>query len=87
MTTRKTSNGYKVTIEQDERIDQFNLYDVGEFCFKDVSRDYKLPNDLNLADWEIDYLINGLSLDEVDDYYTDKQIENLNNLKKNKIIV
>ena len=87
MTTRKTTNNYKVTIEQDERIDQFNLYDVGDFCFKDVSRDYKLPNDFILADWEIDYLINGLSLDEVDDYYTDEQIENLDNLKKNKILV
>lgn len=87
MTTRKTTNNYKVTIEQDERIDDFNLYDVGDFCFKDVSRDYKLPNDLNLADWEIDYLINGLSLDDVDDYYTDEQVKNLDNLKKNKILV
>ena len=87
MTTRKTTNGYKVTIELDERCGDFSDYDTGEFCFKDVSSDYKLPNDLNLADWEIDYLINGLSLEDVDDYYTDEDIKRLDELKSNKILV
>lgn len=87
MTTRKTTNGYKVTIELDERCGDFSDYDTGIFCLKDVSRDYKLPNDLNLADWEIDYLINGLSLEDVDDYYTDEDIKRLDELKSNKILV
>lgn len=87
MTTRTTSNSYKVTIELDERCGNFSDYDTGEFCLKDVSRDYKLPNDLNLADWEIDYLINGLSLEDVDDYYTDEDVKRLDELKSNKILV
>lgn len=58
MTTRTTSNGYKVTVTNEERIEDYHFYDdLGVFCFKDVSRDYKLLNDLDLHEWEIDYLV------------------------------
>lgn len=92
MTTRTTSNGYKVTVTNEEWIEDFHYYDdLGAFCFKDVSRDYKLLNDLDLHEREIDYLVGNKSkediIDEDDGYIWDKDFEKLDNLKNENVIV
>lgn len=92
MTTRTTSNGYKVTITNDEWIEDFHYYDdLWSFCFKDVSRDYKLLNDLDLHEWEIDYLVGNKSkediIDEDDGYICDEDFEKLDKLKDENVIV
>lgn len=86
MTTRNTTNGFKVTIDIDDRIDDFNFYCDGDFCFKNVSRDYKLPNDLDMEDWKIDYLVNWKTKEEIieedDGYINEDDFIALDKLKE-----
>lgn len=92
MTTRTTSNGYKVTITNEERIEDYHFYDdLGVFCFKDVSRDYKLLNDLDLHEWEIDYLVWNKSKEEIieedDGYICNDDFVKLDDMKEKNIII
>lgn len=68
MTTRKTTTGYKVTIDFDQWQEKFDFYEDVKVCFKNVSRDYALDRvteDFRLADWEIDYLLGNVTKKEV----------------------
>lgn len=71
MTTRKTTTGYKVTVDFDELQEKFDFYEDAKVCFKNVSRDYnlkKITEDFDLADWEIDYLLGKVTRDELEEY-------------------
>jgi hypothetical protein len=71
MTTRKTTTGYKVTIDIDQWQEKFDFYEDVKVCFKNVSRDYnlkKITEDFDLADWEIDYLLGKVTRDELEEY-------------------
>lgn len=67
MTNRKTTNGYKVDIDIDQWQGEFWDYFDFDLCCKDVSRDYKLPNTLNMEDWKIDYIAGNKSKEEIED--------------------
>lgn len=86
MTNRKTTNGYKVDIDIDQWQGDFWDYFDFDLCCKDVSRDYKLPNTLDLAELEIDYLLNQKTKEEImDEYYTtETEIQKLDKLKEEK---
>jgi len=93
MKTRKTTTGYKVTIDIDEWQEKFDFYEDVKVCFKNVSRDYalkKITTDFNLADWEIDYLLGEKSKDELledDVFRTDEDFKELDEYKKKYEIV
>ena len=67
MTNRKTTNGYKVDIDIDQWQGDFWDYFDFDLCCKDVSRDYKLPNTLNMEDWKIDYIAGNKTKEEIED--------------------
>lgn len=80
MTTRKTTTGYKVTIDFDQWQEKFDYYEDVKVCFKNVSRDYTLDEitqDFKLDDLEIDYLLGKITKKELkeerywhgDDYF------------------
>lgn len=89
MTNRKTTNGYKVEIDVDRWQGDFWDYFDFDLCCKDVSRDYKLPNTLDLTELEIDYLLNQKTKEEImDEYYTtETEIQKLDKLKEEKKLV
>lgn len=71
MTTRKTTTGYKVTIDFDQWQEKFDFYEDVKVCFKNVNRNYALDRvteDFRLADWEIDYLLDKVTRDELEKY-------------------
>ena len=60
MTTRKTTTGYKVTIDIDQWQEKFDFYEDVKVCFKDVCRGYdldKITSDFSLDELEIDFLL------------------------------
>ena len=93
MTTRKTTTGYKVTIDIDQWQEKFDFYEDVKVCFKNVSRDYdlkKITTDFNLADWQIEYLLGEKSKDELledDVFRTDEDFKELDEYKNNYEVV
>lgn len=92
MTTRATTNGYKVTLDYDSGYFDFEEFfgDFIDLCIKDVSRDYKLPNTLKLEDRKIDYLTGNKDKKTImeEDYYVEEEdFEELDKMKKDKKIV
>lgn len=68
MTTRKTTTGYKVTIDFDQWQEKFDFYEDVKVCFKNVSRDYvldEITQDFRLANWEVDYLLGNTTKKQV----------------------
>lgn len=68
MTTRKTTTGYKVTIDFDQWQEKFDFYEDVKVCFKNVSRDYTLDEitqDFKLDDWQVDYLLGNITKKQV----------------------
>lgn len=90
MTNRKTTNGYKVEIDVDQWQEDFGFYFDFDLCCKDVSRDYKLPNTLNMEDRKIDYILWNKTKEEIKDedvYTTDDDFIILDKLKEEFNIV
>ena len=68
MSTRKTTTGYKVTIDFDQWQEKFDYYEDVKVCFKNVSRDYTLDEitqDFKLDDWQVDYLLGNITKKQV----------------------
>lgn len=89
MNTRKTTTGYKVTIDFDQWQEKFDFYEDVKVCFKNVSRDYalnKITEDFSLEDWEIDYLLGNVTKKEVleDDVFRSEEDFNELDEYKNK---
>lgn len=93
MSTRKTTTGYKVTIDFDQWQEKFDFYEDVKVCFKNVSRDYALDRvteDFRLDDWEIDYLLGKKTRQEVldeDVFRSDEDFEVLDGYKKDYQVV
>ena len=92
MTTRKTTTGYKVTIDFDQWQEKFDYYEDVKVCFKDVLRGYDLDNitsEFKLNDWEIDYLLGKISREELENevYVSEKDLQELDNYKNNYEVV
>mgnify|MGYP003408482280 FL=1 len=93
MSTRKTTTGYKVTIDVDQWQEKFDFYEDVKVCFKNVSRDYaldRITEDFRLANWEIDYLLGKKTRQEVlddDVYRSDEDFEVLDGYKKDYQVV
>lgn len=93
MNTRKTTTGYKVTIDIDQWQEKFDFYEDVKVCFKNVSRDYdlkKVTTNFNLEDWEIDYLLGNVTKKEVledDIYRSEEDFKVLDGYKKDFEVV
>lgn len=93
MSTRKTTTGYKVTIELDQWQEKFDFYEDVKVCFKDISRGYaldKITSDFKLDDWQIDYLLGNITKKQVleDDVCRSEQdFEELDEYKKKYEVV
>lgn len=92
MSTRKTTTGYKVTIDFDQWQEKFDYYEDVKVCFKDVLRGYDLDNitsEFKLNDWEIDYLLGKISREELENevYVSEKDLQELDNYKNNYEVV
>lgn len=93
MSTRKTTTGYKVTIDIDQWQEKFDYYEDVKVCFKNVSRDYVLDGiteDFRLANWEIDYLLGNVTKKEVlenETYTSDEDFKVLDGYKKDYQVV
>ena len=93
MNTRKTTTGYKVTIDFDQWQEKFDYYEDVKVCFKNVSRDYTLDGiteDFRLANWEIDYLLGNVTKKEVlenETYTSDEDFKVLDGYKKDYQVV
>lgn len=93
MTTRKTTTGYKVTIDIEQWQEKFDFYEDVKVCFKNVSRDYNLDGiteDFRLANWEIDYLLGNVTKKEVlenETYTSDEDFKVLDGYKKDFEVV
>lgn len=89
MTTRKTTTGYKVTIELDQWQEKFDFYENVKVCFKPVSRDYrldKITENFELSEVEIDYLLGNATKKELEDY-TEEHIKELEDYKNEYEVV
>ena len=93
MTTRKTTTGYKVTIELDQWQEKFDYYEDVKVCFKNVSRDYTLDDvtqDFKLENWEVDYLLGNITKKQVledDVCRSDEDFKVLDGYKKDYQVV
>lgn len=93
MTTRKTTTGYKVTIDIDQWQEKFDFYEDVKVCFKPVLRGYELDNitsDFKLDELEIDYLLGKISKKELKEeryWHDDEYFKELDAYKKNYEIV
>lgn len=67
MVTRTTTKNYKVEIDFDDFQESFEFYTGYDFAFKDVSRNYSLPETggVKYYDWEIDYMLGNKSKKEI----------------------
>lgn len=67
MVTRNTTKNYKVEIDFDDFQESFEFYTGYDFAFKDVSRNYSLPETggVKYYDWEIDYMLGNKSKKEI----------------------
>ena len=92
MKTRKTTTGYRVTLDFDWQ-EKFDYYEDVKVCFKSVSRDYTLDaitEDFRLANWEIDYLLGNVTKKEVlenETYTSDEDFKVLDGYKKDFEVV
>lgn len=89
MTTRKTTTGYKVTIDIDQWQEKFDFYEDVKVCFKPVSRDYrldKITENFELSEVEIDYLLGNATKEELEDY-TEEHIKELEDYKNKYEVV
>jgi hypothetical protein len=93
MNTRKTTTGYKVTLDIDQWQEKFDFYEDVKVCFKPVLRGYELDNitsDFKLDELEIDYLLGRISKKELKDeryWHDDEYFKELDAYKKNYEIV
>lgn len=93
MTTRKTTTGYKVTIDFDTWQEKFDYYEDVKVCFKPVLRGYDLDNitsDFKLDELEIDFLLGKISKKQLKEerYWNGEDyFKNLENYKKNYQVV
>lgn len=93
MTTRKTTTGYRVTIDIDQWQEKFDYYEDVKVCFKDVLRGYDLDNitsDFKLGELEIDYLLGKISKKELKEecyWHNDEYFKELDEYKKKYEVV
>ena len=93
MTTRKTTTGYRVTLDIDTWQEKFDFYEDVKVCFKDVLRGYDLDNitsDFKLDDLEIDFLLGKISKKQLKEerYRHDEEyFKTLENYKKKYQVV
>ena len=93
MSTRKTTTGYKVTIDIDEWQEKFDYYEDVKVCFKNVLRDYDLDrvtSDFRLANWEMDYLLGNVTKKEVlenEPYVKEFDFKKLDDYKKDYQVI
>jgi hypothetical protein len=93
MTTRKTTTGYRVTIDFDQWQEKFDFYEDVKVCFKNVSRDYTLDEitqDFKLDDLEIDYLLGKITKKELKEeryWHGDEYFKELDGYKKDYQVV
>lgn len=93
MTTRKTTTGYKVTIDLDEWQEKFDFYEDVKVCFKPVLRGYNLDeitSDFKLDELEIDYLLGKISKKELKEeryWHDDEYFKELDGYKKKYEVV
>lgn len=93
MTTRKTTTGYKVTIDIDQWQEKFDFYEDVKVCFKDCLRGYDLDNitsDFKLDELEINFLLGKISKKELKEeryWHDDSYFKELENYKKNYQVV
>ena len=93
MSTRKTTTGYKVTIDFDQRQEKFDFYEDVKVCFKPVLRGYDLDNitsDFKLDELEIDFLLGKISKKELKEeryWHGDEYFKELDGYKKNYEVV
>ena len=93
MTTRKTTTGYRVTLDIDTWQEKFDYYEDVKVCFKDVLRGYDLDNitsDFKLDDLEIDFLLGKISKKQLKEeryWHDDSYFKELENYKKKYQVV
>lgn len=93
MTTRKTTTGYKVTIDIDQWQEKFDYYEDVKVCFKPVLRGYDLDNitsNFKLDELEIDYLLGKISKKELKEecyWHSDDYFKELDGYKKKYEVV
>ena len=93
MTTRKTTTGYRVTLDIDTWQEKFDYYEDVKVCFKPVLRGYDLDNitsDFKLDELEIDFLLGKISKKQLKEerYWNGEDyFKNLENYKKNYQVV
>ena len=93
MTTRKTTTGYKVTIDIDEWQEKFDFYEDVKVCFKNCCRGYdldKITSDFSLDELEIDFLLWKITKKELKEerYRHDEEyFKELEDYKKNYQVV
>ena len=89
MTTRKTTTGYKVTVDFEDWCETFDFYEDVKVCFKPLSREYRLDHvttNFELCDVEIDYLLGKATKEDLEDF-TDEHIDELDRYKKDYTVV
>lgn len=93
MTTRKTTTGYRVTLDIDQWQEKFDFYEDVKVCFKPVLRGYNLDDitsDFKLDELEIDYLLGKISKKELKEeryWHGDEYFKELDGYKKNYEVV
>jgi len=93
MTTRKTTTGYRVTLDIDQWQEKFDFYEDVKVCFKDCLMGYdldKITSDFALDELEIDFLLGKISKKELKEerYWHDASyFKELENYKKNYQVV
>ena len=93
MSTRKTTTGYRVTIDIDEWQEKFDFYEDVKVCFKNCCRGYdldKITSDFSLDELEIDFLLWKISKKELKEeryWHDDSYFKELENYKKNYQVV
>ena len=93
MSTRKTTTGYKVTIDFDQWQEKFDFYEDVKVCFKPVLRGYNLDDitsDFKLDELEIDYLLGKISKKELKEeryWHGDEYFKELDGYKKKYEVV
>ena len=90
MTTRKTTTGYRVLVDFDQWVENFDFYEDVKVCFKPVSRDYRLDKvttNFELCDVEIDYLLGKATREEVLEDFIEEHVKELDEYKNNYEVV
>ena len=93
MTTRKTTTGYRVTVDFDTRQEKFDFYEDVKVCFKPVLRGYDLDNvttDFKLDELEIDFLLGKISKKQLKEErcrHDEEYFKTLENYKKKYQVV